>query len=348
MTDDAVGFRRYANVLMILLPVLSFVVPFLVLYFDRQTSILYYSFDMTWKGRTFYIFFLWLALLEILLEWDVLRSIRTLKLRSTRTVALIVALLLPTMYLVASNYYGFPSRLIIDWSWRIGLNQPDWIPLDAEYFVLAVLFILVVWLQFGRKGLKSILIAPTFLVSIGAVYTIDNFYREGSFTPFQMFVPTTASLASAVLNFLGYHTTLSESGGMPFLTARLNDTHAFSAAIAWPCSGVESLLIYTVVILLFLKNSGISWVGKTVFFVFGAAVTYFINILRIVTIFMIGVSGGDIGPFHDFYGQLYSIAWIISYPLLIIGSQYLWERFRHRKATTPVHNDSLHDFEHPR
>jgi hypothetical protein len=48
--------------------------------------------------------------------------------------------------------------------------------------------------------------------------------------------------------------------------------------------------------------------------------------LRIATIFMIGAGGGDINPFHNYYGPLYSISWIISYPLLIVATRSLWTR----------------------
>jgi exosortase/archaeosortase family protein len=63
----------------------------------------------------------------------------------------------------------------------------------------------------------------------------------------------------------------------------------------------------------------------------GVVVTYFINVLRIVTIFVIGINGGDWMAFHNIYGQLYSITWIVSYPLLIIGSQMLWAKMRNRR-----------------
>jgi exosortase/archaeosortase family protein len=113
-------------------------------------------------------------------------------------------------------------------------------------------------------------------------------------------------------------------------------------AIAWPCAGIESLLIFTVVILLFLKRMPISWKAKSGYFVFGAGVTYFINILRIVTIFMIAMNSPplyeqsmEVQWFHFYYGPLYSITWIIVYPLLIFASQSLWHRFRSRKPPTP-------------
>ena len=94
-------------------------------------------------------------------------------------------------------------------------------------------------------------------------------------------------------------------------------------AIAWPCAGIESLLIFTAVALLFLKRMNISWKAKIGFFAIGAGVTYFINVLRIATIFTIGVQYGayseQVNQFHYYYGPLYAMAWIVSYPLLIIA-----------------------------
>jgi exosortase/archaeosortase family protein len=127
-------------------------------------------------------------------------------------------------------------------------------------------------------------------------------------------VPTTAMLAAIILGFLGYDTALITIGNMPRLTATDSSIALRSATfdIAWPCAGIESLLIYSVIILLFLKRTQISRKGK---------ITYFINILRIVTIFLIGINQGDFQVFHFYYGPLYSILWIIIYPLIILATQ---------------------------
>jgi exosortase/archaeosortase family protein len=96
--------------------------------------------------------------------------------------------------------------------------------------------------------------------------------------------------------------------------------------IAWPCAGIESLLIFTVVALLFLKRMPIPLKAKIGYFAIGAAVPYLISILRIVAIFTIGMNGGDVQTFHFYYGPLYSIAWIVVYPLIILLSQSLWRK----------------------
>ncbi len=107
-------------------------------------------------------------------------------------------------------------------------------------------------------------------------------------------------------------------------------------AIAWPCAGIESLIIFTAVALLFLKRMSISRKAKIGYFAFGAVVTYLINILRIASIFTIGmqfgVNSSQVEAFHSYYGPMYGVAWIISYPLIIIASQMAWQKYKNGKT----------------
>ena len=334
-----------------LLPILAFIIPFLILYFYQNIAFppypkYYYSytdtFEVTWKGRTFYLFFLWLALLEIILRWEKLQTHRLAKLKSLRTILFVLTLTLPTIYVITANFYGL-NRAIVDWTWRNNVAQCDWMPLAIEYLVFAALFTVIIFLEYGCEGLKNILISPVFLTIIGTLYTIDNVYPYGRFTPFQILVPTTANLAASILSMMGYKTSMTiianpKYGTIPYLT--VTNSHVVAFGIAWPCSGIESLIIYTLTILLFLRNINIPWKHKTAYFIVGAIVTYLINVMRIVTIFIIGINSGVPAAmtFHDYYGQLYSITWITSYPLLIIGSRALWGRIR---ASATVTKDSM-------
>jgi thaumarchaeosortase len=217
------------------------------------------------------------------------------------------------------------------------------IPLSTEYLIFMVVFASMAFAGYGLSGLKSYSLPVFFLGAIGGLYTIDNFYPWGTFTPFQMITPTTTSLAAGLLNWLGYHTSIfiktSSDGVMPYLTAT-NSKGTATFGVAWPCAGVESLLIYGVTILLFLGNSPIRWRTRALYFSVGAVVTYFINVLRIATIFMIAIDSGwrpnymppEVQRFHDYYGMLYSTSWIVLYPLIIMGSQALWRKTRSWKA----------------
>ncbi len=318
--------RKHENMLLKLLPLLTFAVPLLWLYLLYPAS-----FESMWKGRTFYLFFIWLIALELILSWENIQPNKIAKPFSARAVAFIMALLLPPLYVGLSNYLGL-NAAIADASRQNGVTWADFMPLSTEYLVFMVLFCLMIFLQFGKKGLADFSVPAFFLGVVGALYTIDNVYPYGQFAPFQLLVPTTATLAAAVLSAIGYQTNLNVAGSMPRLTATdpANPLRTATFDIAWPCAGIESLLIFTVVALLFLKRMPISLKAKIGYFAIGATVTYLINILRIASFYPIGIDYGvnseQVQLFHSYYGPLCSIAWIISYPLIILLSQSLWRK----------------------
>jgi len=320
--------KKHENALLKLLPLVAFTLPLSWLFLLDAGS-----FELMWKGRTFQIFFVWLIVLELILGWESIKPGRTKKIFSAKTLMLIAALLLPTVYVVLANYLGL-NTAISEASRQSGVVWWDSMPLSTEYLVFTILFFVITYLQFGKKGLRDFSVPIVFLGIVGTLYTIDNVFPYGQFTPFQLLVPTAANLAAFMLNLMGYQTSLNFSGTMPRLTATnpVNPMQTATFDIAWPCAGIESLLIFTVVALLFLKRMQISWKAKFCYFAIGVAVTYSINILRIVTIFTIGMNEGDVQLFHFYYGPLYSITWIVSYPLVILGSQILWRKIASKNA----------------
>jgi len=333
------------NTLIEFLPILSFVPPLLILY-----SLYPWSFEQTYHGRTFFLFFLWLVSLEIILSWEILQKNKVNKLVSIRTVSLILTLLLPTIYVIVANYFGLNQIIknlaepIINPEDPFREHHASLVPLSIEYLIFAAFFCLIILLAYGTNGLMNFSIPMLFLTLIGVLFMIDNLYPYGEITPLQIPVPATAALAASVLNLMGYQTSISTItsplyGSMPRLVAwdPKNPLRIAVFGIAWPCAGVESLLIYTVTILLFLKKTAIPWKHRIVYFAIGAVVTYFINILRIVTLYLLAMDYGYPSPqaqrFHDYYGMLYSITWIISYPLIIMGSQALWRKIKNWKTS---------------
>jgi len=335
--------RKCGGLVKRLLPFLAFTIPIALLYalfpksFEGDPT-----WEGTWQGRFFYIFFLWLVILETILSWEDLEKSKISKVGSIRTATLIVTVILPTVYVVAANFLGV-NTIIVNLAKQQGIHWSNLIPLVTEYFVFAILFNVIILLMYGKRGIKVLSISAFFLVIIGMLYMVDDVYPYGRFTPFQLIVPTTAHLAASVLNYMGYHTLwLGNPSDMPTYAAWDSNGHYSRAfSIAWPCAGVESLLIYTVTILLFLKRSAIPRWHKAVYFIVGAVVTYFINVLRIVSIYVVSINQGDWMRFHNIYGPLYSISWIISYPLIIIGSQLLLGRIKSRRRERKNQMESL-------
>ncbi|MDH5481399.1 MAG: exosortase/archaeosortase family protein [Candidatus Bathyarchaeota archaeon] len=351
MLDILQRVKRNVNVLTRLLPILSFIPPLFILY-----SLYAWSFEKTFQGRTFLLFFSWLVVLEIILCWEKLQKNKVNRLKSMRTALLIIVLLLPTIYVIVANYCGLNAIIEDLAKQNISPNDPlkdvhaSSIPVSTEYMVFSVFLGLIVLLAYGIGGLTDFSISTFFAGTIGILFTIDNLYPFGKFTPLQILVPTTARLAANVFNLMGYTTSMifilndPIQGSYPRLSVTSPQGESIGFGIAWPCSGIESLLIYTVTILIFLKKTDISWKHRIIYFSAGAVVTFFINVFRIITLFLLAIDYGWPSPeaqnFHDYYGMLYSITWIISYPLIIIGSRTLWKRIRNWKTDQKKHRFS--------
>lgn len=322
-----------------LLPLFAFAIPLALLYFlnplDQALNVsAQYSFQSMWKGRTFQLFFIWLVALEYILSWEVIQT-KISKQDKARSFVFGLILLLPTLYVLFEYYFGL-NAAIASWSTQSGVYFPVYMPLAIEYLVFSLLFCLTVFLPFGKKGVIGFALPAIFVGLIGAIYAIDNVFPYGQFTPFQLLVPTTASLAGGILRLMGNTVIMGTdfATSMPTLQV-IGPVGTAKFAVAWPCAGIESLIIFTAVSLLFLKRMPISWRAKVGYFAFGAAITYVINIFRIVSIFTIGMQFGvdssQVQAFHAIYGPLYAVAWIIFYPLLILLSQMAWQKLRNPK-----------------
>ena len=365
----------------------SLVLPILVLYiFDPN------SFQSAWKGRFPYIFFLWLFVLELALAWRRLPKNTLGTSKWVRTLVAVVAMAVPTAYAVATFHFGLNQEIVELGKW-VGVPyevygpwflQFSW-PLSFEYLVFTVFFAASVLLTFGIKGLRRFSVSLFFLGAMGSFYMVDTFYPFGTLIALQRIVPLTASSAANVLNWMGYETRLFHFGFTRLVDSRTieeviniiwigGEEPQLVFAINWPCAGVHSLLIYTFVILLFLKEAPFSLRREVVYaaipkrlkfmagssrlsflmqrkttqavvvaaetlivkvlrmvpfciIVFvGAVGTFIVNVLRIVSIFIIGVNVGAeaAAGFHSYYGELYFIAWILLYLFAIIyGSKIL-------------------------
>lgn len=297
------------------LPLISFAIPMLWLYLMEPAT-----FEAMWKGRTFQLFFVWLIGLELVLDWETLRPM-VRRLASARTVLLVAAVILPTIYVAASYYWGL-NTAILNWAAQSRIPWATSMPLSTEYLAFTGLFVAMVHLAFGFKGLKAFALPAFFLGLVGVFYTADNLFPYGQFTPFQIFVPTTTMFASAILNWMGYVTSIAYLQDMPQLTAINAQGASATFQIAWPCAGIESFLIFTVVSLLFLRRMNLPLKAKIGYFALGVAVTYIINAFRIVNIFttamVYGETSFEVQNVHNYLGPLYAISWIVAYPILIM------------------------------
>jgi len=309
-------------------------------YFNLESIALFnekFLFDYTWKGRLFLLFFMWLFVLETSLNWETQpKENSEIKPINFRIIATLLCALIPLVYIISVNFLGL-NQIIINIGdmlrgeyWRA--NFGDWQyfleafwPLLVEYIVFTVSFLATMLLAHGKGGVKKFGLTLAFIVGVSGVYFLDTIFPYGVLKPFQLLALPTAACAAIVLDILGYSFSLSFSPGadaMPIIRTHAGG-RSFSVGIAWPCAGVHSMFLYTLIILLLFKKSNISRFRKTVYFIAGAIGTYSVNILRILVYFRILVNQGLTAAqtFHDVYAELLFVAWILLYILLIICIQ---------------------------
>ncbi|MEM3874317.1 MAG: exosortase/archaeosortase family protein [Candidatus Bathyarchaeia archaeon] len=330
--------RKIIKALVKTIPIFSLISPVLLLYYWDPSS-----FEHTWQGRTFYLFFIWLITLETVLDWERLQVNLAIK-KSLREILkiflFVLAVAAPTVYVIVSHYglnlwiAEVAKKYVLDCNSNFFKTHSfdyfaNILPIPMELLVLTVLFCLIVLLAYGIKNLPVFSGSIFFLGVMGLLFAIDDLYPGGRFTPLQMLVPVTAFFAARLLELFGYAATVTEGYSLIYGRISILKVNKISLfGIGWICAGVESLVIYTIVIFLFLKKSEITTKRKILYFMIGAVVTYFLNILRIFTLAMIRLGGGDIWPFHNFYGQFYSITWITLYPIMIVGVEKILKRKR--------------------
>jgi len=308
------GINRQLSNLDALL-VVFFSVPIVLLYIFVPST-----FQGTWKGRFPYLIFVWLLLLEILLSRHRLprgNVIAERKQVNARLVLGLVVLLVPTTF-VLWEHMGGGRDAVISLGQLVGAPFPeawwDW-PLAFESMVFTFCFVLSGWLLQNRDGLRRFKVSLFFIGAVAFSFMTDAFYHGGTVWFLQLLVPPIVSIAAFFLNILGYNTIATAYADGYLLAIRKAGSYPMNLLVYWPCAGVHSLIIYTIVMLLFFKNTQISSRRKIVYLVVGAVGTFMANILRIVSI---GTIGANTGPeasrlFHEYYGELLFVVWTVVY-----------------------------------
>ena len=295
-----------------------------------------FSFDVTWKGRMFYLIFLWFLVIESATSWQKIADKKPTNFKII--LASLICASIPMIYVLATSFLGLDLTIL-----KIGhgfsnipsvtaSNNPSdflhlqW-PLSFEYLVFTVFFVSAVLLAYKPSGLKVFSISFALLGGVAAAYMLDTMFPFGVFRPMQEMTLPTAATAAALFDILGYNVMLTypvrtADSLLPSLTVSMGGKTA-SVAIAWACAGVQSLLLYVLVILIFFRRTSISPFRKLAYFIIGLFGTFFANVLRVFSIVVVMIqSGQEAGMvFHNSYGELYGFAWIFSFILLIVCIQ---------------------------
>jgi exosortase/archaeosortase family protein len=361
---------------------LSFVIYILAFYFLAPETLQNY-----WTGRGPYTLILWLLILETIISWEKITKNKTnwKKLAATTIIANI-----PLIYTLITLQPSINEQIInMGKTANIPLYDPFYLymrwPLTLEFTVFTITLATAIAIIHGKKGFTHFPITIFLATATTTFSLIDLYYPHSQIL--QAPVPLVTNLSATILNQLGYQTKVfTYKDGSVQLSVSANGKNWQTFAVAWPCAGIHSQLIYTIIILLFMRllinpipkqtvKNAIPkklkdfakkpWTAKIhkkiplqnlekhlakitiktitltpyiIVFTIGAIGTFFTNILRIVTIATLTINYGETTGeyFHNYYGELFFITWIIIYLTILATSPHIPQKIAKLKKKQPL------------
>ncbi len=322
--------KRIFSKMLVLLLLVPVILLLILDYLNLESPLFAFNdkfyFELTWKGRLFYLIASWLILVE-----SIFRTEKKGERIEWKTFAFSIAFaLIPLFYVISVNFWGF-DKFIYDLGKSLGSSfLGDGWPLAVEYFIFGICYAISLAVVYRRQTLSTYGIPLTIILGWGTFYMLDNFYPYQAFKPFQFLTVPTAGFAVSFLYLIGLTPKMEFNPYHPIPYYRdapvvtLMELNPYgknpTALIMWPCAGIHSLFLYTVIMLFFLKDLAMSRVKKFSYFLVGFIVTYFVNVFRIVSWFLVHLYyGGEAAEFfHNNIGELYFFGWMLLYLAIIV------------------------------
>jgi thaumarchaeosortase len=213
---------------------------------------------------------------------------------------------------------------------QLGVSQKSTLSfLLSMDFVLYALYCLAATLTlYSARSVRFMMLPVIYLVGLGILDVMDAYFPEDSLAFLQVWVYLIWNVVVFLLSLMGFHTNVdvdTANLNRPSLILRGNQLFLWGykgfvgLAIYWPSSGVVSMIIYSLVILVLMVKLDAPRKRKVVYAVIGAVGTYFVNVIRITLIVLyITYVSSNFAAFHASIGEVLFIAWIFIYLLAVI------------------------------
>ena len=213
---------------------------------------------------------------------------------------------------------------------HLGVSQdsPLSFLLAMDYLTYAVYCILATVILYSSGSILLMATPVIYTVGSAILDMMDAFFPENSLAFLQVWVYLIWNVVIFILGLTGFHTNIDLLKGAikpPSLLLQGNQLYLWgfkgfiALVIYWPSSGVVSMIIYSLVILILMVKLDASRTRKIIYAVIGATGTYFVNVIRITLIVLyVTYISLDVEAFHESIGDVLFIAWIFIYLLLVI------------------------------
>ena len=228
---------------------------------------------------------------------------------------------------------SFNVALIDSWIWM-------WDSIVMSLFAFSSLIIL-----FRKKWYKIAPAGAIFLAGTAAFLATDAFFPYDTLGPLQFIVPIYLQIDQGVINFIDKNIVNvgPENPDNPAnpATAKdnlliLNGLHGpFALKVYWPSAGVDSMILFTLVMLAFMLKMEIPRKRKIIFFVIGAFGTAAVNVIRITSLslyaLVVTTNVSEWEAFHSVAGMIMFLPWLGIYIGIVM---YIESRRMRRQAAS--------------
>jgi len=304
------------------------------------------SFALVWfwgrqVGRAGFVF------LFFLVAWDWHDSRKMLKATRARwryilSVLLLIAILV--YYWERVLNVGLTDYLRVYVTSQLGVSQdsPLSFLLAMDYLAYAAFCVATTALLYSPKAILRMATPVIYVVGSAILDMMDAFFPEDSLAFLQVWVYLIWNVVVLLLGFMGYNTNPNPlQGKIPIPSVLLQGNRLYlwgfkgpmTLAIYWPSSGVVSMIVYSLVILVLMVKLEAPRKRKLVYAVLGAAGTYFVNVIRITSIVLyVTYISLDVEAFHQSIGEVLFICWIFIYLLLVLHIENMYARTQRSKS----------------
>ena len=204
---------------------------------------------------------------------------------------------------VAPNYN---VQLIFSWTWM-------W-----DFIVLTIFLVASMNILFGKRWIRISPAGPIFAAGNGVFLSLDAFFPYDTLGPLQYVVPYLAKLNVWLITMLDLGTATAHDNVM-FLRG---DHGPMVLQVFWPSAGVDSIIIYSLIMMAFLLKLNIQPKRKAVYFALGIIGTIGVNVIRIFSLSVYALkvtTGPEWEGFHSIAGVIMFLPWLFIFLLIVIN-----------------------------
>lgn len=301
-----------------------------VLLYDSESFILGWN-----EGRSGLLF----GAFFLLMEWQEARNFLTVKLTRKRETAFALCIALLTLFFIA--VYAFDLHAVVAEAGKTFNVQNDtflknWVWL-WEYIVLAAYILGIATSLFSVRSISKFSVPFVYLLGMASILLLDGVYPYESLGFLQGMVPMITEIVVGLLWLSGVYIMRSPELNAPRPSVQIIDnmlsirgtTGYMNLLMYWPCVGILSMLIYSLIIIILMVKLEATLKRKIIYAAVGAVGTFFTNILRIFSItYYVAYISVDIKIFHENIGEVLFLFWIIAF-LMIVTQSEIWISRKH-------------------